>query len=135
MYVCPYTECSQLTEEGLSHLVRLTGLWYLHLRGLPCVTDGVLDRLHGCSRLWELYLGDTDLTSTVGLFSPEAVCRSVKLLLCLQCLPISSPQDGVTGSLQGRQLHTPFGTHRLQGSTCNTAVMVYHRRCIIQSPH
>ena len=66
-------DCDAVSEEGLYHLRRCKHLVYLDLSGLSCVSDAVLDQLHGM-QLEELIMDDG---YQIGNVTDDGVTRSV----------------------------------------------------------
>jgi hypothetical protein len=53
---------TKVTDAGLAHVEKLTGLNYLTITGLPGVTDQGLDHLTGLKKLKRIGLQDTAVT-------------------------------------------------------------------------
>ena len=92
--------CRSVSEEGLYHLRRCEQLLSLNLNGLSCVTDVVLDQLHGM-QLQELILSDGyDKTTS---FTDEGLSRLVVACPSLTRLGVSYVR-GLTPGLVNRLL-------------------------------
>ncbi|XP_043200420.1 uncharacterized protein LOC122369615 isoform X2 [Amphibalanus amphitrite] len=83
-------DCPSVTEDGLFHLRRCKHLLSLDLSYLRCVTDAVLDRLHGLP-LKQLHLAE-GYQGAAG-FTDQGVTRLVVACQSLTLLDISCVED------------------------------------------
>ena len=85
--------CDAVSEEGLYHLRRCKHLLYLDLSGLSCVSDAVLDQLHGMQPE-DLIMDDR---YQIGNVTDDGITRFV-----LACTSLSRLDGQFRGAARGR---------------------------------
>ena len=88
--------CDAVSEEGLYHLRRCKHLLYLDLSGLSCVSDAVLDQLHGMQPE-DLIMDDR---YQIGNVTDDGITRFV-----LACTSLSRLDVSFAGRLGGEVTH------------------------------